>query len=285
MDQKFKILMVSEMEVGQQDPDGTQTMRLTFKRGAQSVVGRGMTVAYDSADPSSGHPMMAAGLSPMIDKPLVIKMDATGKAVSVSGINEIWDAVAAQDSRMAGMAEAMKEERGASYISNMVNWAGKMIPPGPVAVGESWDIERPETIAMLGELPVKRHCTLKEIKSSPAGQVAVIAFTAAIQKDQVERATPGAPMTMTASNIKMDLNGTLELLLDSGLPLSLVADQKMSMDMLMKPQAGAENEGEPTTMSMSMQQSGKVEVTLQTGKYTPPATAPAPKPAAAAPSE
>jgi hypothetical protein len=248
-------------------------------------------MAYDSADPSSGHPMMAAGMAPMIDKPLSVKMDATGKVVSVSGINEIWDAAAAEDSRMAAMAEAMKEQRGAGYITNMVTWASKMMPPGPVAVGASWDIERPEEMAMLGELAVKRHCTLKEIKSTPAGQVAVIAFTSSVQKDKVERATPGAPMTMTASNIKMDQTGTLEVLLDSGLPLSFAADQKMSMDMLMKPQAGAGGEeAEMPPTSMSMQQTGKVEITLQKGKYTPPASAPAPvapapKPIAPTPSE
>jgi hypothetical protein len=280
MNQKFKMLMVSEMEVSQPEADGTQAMRLTFKRGSQSVEGPGMTMAYDSAEPASGNSMMGMGLAPMIDKPLTVKMDSTGKVVSVSGINEIWDNVAAEDSRMATMAEAMKQQRGTAYITNMVDWANKMMPPGPVSVGQSWDIERPEPIAMLGEIPLKRHCTLKEIKSTPEGQAAVIEFTASLQKDKVEQATPGAAMTITATNVKMDSTGTLEVLLDSGLPLSLAADQKMSMDIVMKPQASPEQEGETPTMSTSTQQSGKVEVTLKKGKYVPPATAPAAAPPA-----
>lgn len=272
VNQKMKMMMVAEIEAGQRDADGTQTVRLTFKRAVQSVEGGGMAMAYDSADPSSGHPMLGAGLTPMLNRPTVVKMDANDKVASASGMDEVWEDLAADN---PAMAKGMKEQFGNRYVSHMVNWAADMMPSGPVAAGSSWDADRKETVPMLGEVQVKQKCTLKEIKSTPGGKVAVIAFTSRIEKDKAEASDTGAPMAMTFSNIRIDQSGTVEVLLDSGLPLSYSADFKQSMELSSKPQEGAEEAPEQGGMNMTMQQNGKVQMSIQKGKYVPPATAPA----------
>lgn len=284
MDQKITVMMVAEMEVSQRAADGTQTIRVTFKRVAQSVAGAGMAMAYDSANPASGDRMLATGLTAMLEHPMAVTMDANDKVVSVSGMDEIWDSMAAENPHMAQMARGMKEQFSDSYVSEMVDWSSNMMPSAPVAVGDSWNTERSLTIPMLGDLAAKQKCTLKEIKSTPAGQVAVIAFTSTMEKDQAQSPQTAAPMPMTVSNIKIGQTGTMEMLLDSGMPQSFLAHQKMSMNMSVTPPAGPGEAPEMETMNMAMQQSGKIEMTIRKGKYAPPATAPATPPAPGGPS-
>lgn len=283
MEQKIAMTTVAEMEVGPRDAEGMLTIRLTFKRVAQSMEGSGVSMAYDSVDPASGNQMLAATLTPMLEHPVTIKMDANDKVVSASGLDEAWDALASENPNMAAMAKGMKEQWGNTYATRMVDWPAKMMPPGPVAVGDSWDANRTEALPTLGEASVKQRCTLKEVKSTPAGKVAVIAFTSSVEKDQVKGPEPGAQMAVTFSGIKIGQDGTVEMLLDSGMPLSRLADQKTSMNVSVKPQEGAQGAPESATQNITVQQGGKVEATMQKGKYSPPATAASTRPAAAAP--
>jgi hypothetical protein len=283
MAHKIKMTIALEMEVGEKDANGLQTFRTMYKRVAQSVETNGMVMAYDSAEPQAGNPMLAKVYTPMLEHPLVIKMDANNKVVSVSGMDEMWDAMIAENPQMAQMAKGMKEQFGNDSIAQMVDWAGKMMPSGPVAVGNSWETNQEEPLPGLGQVELKRKCTLKEIKSIPMGKVAVIAYTFHAEKDEAKGPDTGAAMEMTFNNIKLSQTGTMEMLVDSGMPLSYQGDRKMSMDMSMKSNKTSGGTTQPAGMSMTTQQSGKIEMTVRKGKYVPPATVPASQPAASQP--
>ncbi|MGA2265281.1 MAG: DUF6263 family protein [Phycisphaerae bacterium] len=283
MAQKIKMTMVWEMEVGERDANGLTTVRTTFKRMAQSAESNGMVMAYDSADPQATNPMMEKLYAPMIEHPLVAKLDANNKVVSVSGMDEMWDAMSAENPQMARMSQNMKSQFGNNSIARMMDWASEMMPSGPVAVGNTWENNHSQSMPMLGSMELKQKCTLKEIKSTPAGKVAVIAFTSNAEKDKGEGSETNAGMEMTFNNIKLSQNGTVEMLVDSGMPLSSLVDQKMSMDLSMKPKETSESTTQPASMNMTIQQDGKIEMSVHKGKYVPPATAPASQPAAGKP--
>lgn len=219
-----------------------------------------------------------AFLAILLDKPIEVKLDATGKIVSASGMNEALDAVAAEDPTKAQMVQGLKEQYGSNQAAQMVDWGGKMMPPGPVAVGASWDRQYAEAIPMIGEVDVKQTCALKELKSSPTGKIAVISFTVTAEKDEITRPAGEGGMEMTFSDIKMGQTGTLELMLDSGMPLSQTTDQTMAMAIAMKRPAAPAAEGqappEAPAMQMTTKQASKVRATLTPGKYVPPVIAP-----------
>ncbi len=271
MSQKMTMMMVTEMEVGAADEQGTKKMRVTFKRVAQSVSAAGQSISYDSAAPEGGNPMLATTLGVMLDKPMEMKLGADGKVVEVSGMDKMWDAMAAENPRMAPMLSNMKQRFGDSYLSNMMDWSHRMMPDKPVAVGQDWDASIEMPIPMLGQVQVKQKCNLKELKDTPQGQVAVIAFTSEMQKEGGEEVEMGTPVSMTVDKAKISQAGTMEMMVASGMPLNYGADQSSAITMTMTPPADSGTEA----MTMQIQQAGKINMTVRKGKYVAPTTKPA----------
>jgi len=274
MDQKMKMTMVVEIDAGQKDPQGTQKLRMTFKRVAQSITGGPMSMTYDSAEPEGGNPMLAMTYRAILDKPIEVTIDKEGKAVAVSGMDEMWDAMATENPAMAQTANAMKEQLGNNYMAQMVDMGYRMMPSAPVGMGETWESDHQLELPMIGKADVKQKSTLKELKDSPAGQVAVIAFTSTIEKPQAEGVESGGTMQVTVDKAKITQTGTTEMAVASGMLLNYAADQKASMSLSMHP--GDMPEGQPGAqpVNMAMEQDGKVQMTVQKGKYVPPAPKP-----------
>ena len=238
MNQKIQIMMVAEMEVGQRDADGTLPILLTFiKRVAQSLEGGGMAMAYDSAEPSA--PATDAGRRPVPHARTPGDGQDGRQQQGRLGVRHERGLGCRGDREPRHGGDGQRHEGTVrQQLRDPDGGLGRQHDAaGPVAIGDSWDADRTETIPMLGTLQVKQKCTLKEIKSTPAGKVAVIAFTSTIEKSPGRTAETAPATAMTIGNIKIAQTGTMEMLVDSGMPLSHVADQKMSMDMTMKPPA------------------------------------------------
>ncbi|MGA2265280.1 MAG: DUF6263 family protein [Phycisphaerae bacterium] len=276
VDEKHTMTTVWEMEVGNQDANGLTTARMTFKRVAVTNQSKGMIMTYDSAYLQDSNPLMAKVYAPMIGQAVVVTLDANNKVISVSGMDEIADAMAAANLQMTQTSQNfqnLKKTFSNDSLAEAMNWASEVMPSQPVAVGERWETSHSQSPPTLGEIEIKEKCTLKEIKSTPAGKVAVIAFTFNAEKSQGKSTTTNTGMEMTFNNIKIHQDGTMEMLLDSGMPLSSLADQKISMGVSIKPQQPSEGTTQPVGMNGAIQRDNTIKITVQKGKYSPPATA------------
>jgi hypothetical protein len=282
--QKIQMMMVMELEAGAKDAQGAQVLTTTFKRASQSLTGGPISMAYDSANPQGGNPMFASLYRAMLDKPIQMKLNKDGKVTDLSGLDAIWDAMAAENPSMALMAKNMKEQMGDTYLSQMMDLGRRMAPSSPVAVGDSWESDQPLNLPMIGPIQVKQTCTLKRVKDSPQGPVAVIAFNSTMETKEPKSVDTGAPGETTIDKVQIVQTGTIEMAVNGGMVLSGLSDQKTTMRMTM---GGAPQPPEANTpaqpMTMEMQQSGTVETTTRKGKYKPPATAPTTRPATTQP--
>lgn len=275
---KQKMTMAIEMEI-EKPSDQNQTIYLTYKRIQMEASSPMTKAAYDSAAPDAGGSMLAGPLGGLIDQRLTFVLDANGEVKEVKGIDEMWDKIVKSDPRMAGMGEAMKKQFGEGMFKQMFTQQQMMLPDNAVGKGDTWTKTNDIMLPMVGAVTMTQDCAIKDLQKSGQGSLATITSEGKIKGKEAEtKAVDFGSMKLSVENIDLATQGTNQF--DSTLGMFTSGDGvvKGSMTMSTTPQAGP-NGQISGPMKMRMDVDSNVKMSLKPGKYVPPASAPAAKPA------
>lgn len=202
----------------------------------------------------TGNPMidmMGSMFTANAGQELTLKLDEDGDVLAVEGVEELVDRIL-ENNPMAGMGGQMDPETMKQSMKDNFEGQLGMIPPDPIAVGESWTTDRGMS-AMAGMgMQLSVTSTLKSLSDDEAVVDSTI-------KGELTGGQMAAMMTVE------DFSGTSSTTISvkDGLPLSSKADMTMTATM----DAGPQGQG---AMSMT------VTTTLERIPVTSSAKAPAP---------
>lgn len=176
------------------------TLELQFDRMAMEltapVVG---TMTYDSDVKSpSANAMFRQIFEPMLHKPMAMEVTPNGVVKSFSGMNEIRDEVTkhAQGNMFWAQMQNAFSDTAAKIEYGEARY--QFVPSKPVAVGDSWTVEREREMPGLGNKALnKTTYTLSDLKWSEDDRqhhyrVAVIEFKGTVEAEKDSDASPGA---------------------------------------------------------------------------------------------
>ena len=257
----MKMLMVAQMVV---DPMTrmAQQFRVTFKRIRQDIKNPMMSISYDSELPAAQqNPMLAGTLQAMLNKEIVVTLDAEGKTKNVVGMDKIWDAAARDNPAMAGAMQNMKKQFNDETMKQMFSQADQILPNKPVAVGEKWQVAAKQGIPMVGEASVTNDCVLKGVKKVKGAETAIIDFVGKIvvaEGRQVKPVPGGAKMKFEMTDMKT--SGTMNLDVRTGMMTSSTMKQKGNIKAVIITSQGPQ-------INMSTVMDGTTAVTVTPGVY------------------
>jgi len=226
-----KITFWSTMDVGQPDAAGNTTMKVQFTRMKQEMDGLGQ-MSLDTDDPESlkNNPVgkMLAGLC---ETTMTIVVDADGKAVEVSGVDEMWDRMAKDAPAGAGaVIGGFKQSMGDDAMARMYTQPMAMAPREPVGIGSVWRPEITIPMPMMGDMVFRNECELVSVEPADQGHVATIKIsgTATAEKGQKQQF---GPASVTIDSMDLDMNGQILVNVESGVPVDESIDLSGTFEM------------------------------------------------------
>ena len=217
---------VWSLDIGQPDKDGVKTIQIALKQAKQSVARGAETASYDSTGPAEKQePQFARSLGPVLKAKIKATVGADGKVASVTGLNEIWDALAKDTPDAATFATQMKAQMGDSNIKDLLGKPAEMLPEKAVGVGDEWPPTLKFVMPAGAESEVKQTCKLQEVQTATAGKVAVIQYEGS-GKITKETSVPMGPVTGKIQNMLSVQKGTVKFNVDLGLVDSLAVTQE-----------------------------------------------------------
>ena len=276
MAQNMKMLMAAQMVVGPMTEKGQQ-FRVTYKRIRQEIKNPMMSMSYDSALPAAQqNPMLAGLLQAMLNKQIVVTLDAEGKTKNVVGMDKIWDAMGRGNPAAAGAMQNMKSQFSDETMKQMFSQADQFLPNKPVAVGEKWQVASKQTIPMIGEASVTNDCVLKDVKKVKGAETAIIDFVGTFVAAEGQQIKPLPGASIKFEKMDMKTSGTMNLDVRTGMMTASTMKQKGNIKM-------AVNVSQDQQMNMSIDLDGTTAITVTPGVYKPTTTKPADKTRTAAP--
>jgi len=262
--QQMSQTFVWVQDISQPDKDGAKTLQMSLKQVKQSMNVGAQSAAYDSTGPADKQdPNFARVLGPILKAKIVAKIGADGKVASVTGLNEIWDAVAKDTPEMATFATQMKTQMGDNAIKDMITKSSEMLPEKAVGAGDDWQPTMKFNLPLAGECEVKQNCKLTEIQAATAGKIAVIQYEGN-GKSTKETTTQMGAVTVTVQNMTSAQKGQLKFNVDTGMIDSLT----MNTDGVMEFTAPGP---EGKTAKVVSKQKSKAEIFVTKGDAAPAA--------------
>ncbi len=263
--QKTSTLIAMEMTADKPTAEG-QVIHVTYKRFKLNVSNPMMSVTYDSANPASAESPLAPTYKAMLDKTVDVTLAADGAVKDVEGVDQLFDEVTRDNPQMAQAAAQMKQQFGKGMFVQMFESTSKSLPAKPVGPGDTWTVNEKMTMPTAGMGNIKIDYKLKEIKDG----IAYIDFTGKITRDEAATG-PASGLPIKIDQFKSTQSGTMKFDIAKGMATQTKMDQKTSV-------ATTRGEGE-SAQKENIDIDQTMLVTLAPGKYTPPASQPAPAPA------
>jgi hypothetical protein len=223
--------MQFSVDASKPDAEGTRTVIVRLTRIRQVTEIGALRMAYDSDKPAKDqNPELVKLLGPMRNTKITSKVNAEGKIVSVSGLGEMWDALArgVPGNAERAMLRQMKESMGDRWVKDILGQASEFMPAKPVAVGETWRGSFKMKVPFVGEVNYTFDCRLDEIAHEEGSNRAVVSLRGSVDRPGVTTTKIG-PTTVHVSQVRIRQTGTFVIDVDSGLPLRQQLDQHASM--------------------------------------------------------
>lgn len=253
--------MIMFSEVTDVDDEGVMTIKTTYGDMKMKMDMPQMSFEFDTANPDpnmTNNPQIAPMVkifSALKEASIYMKVDKTGKTVSIDGMDAMIDSMCDKISQTdpnagEGIKDMMKSFVNEDKVQEMSNGIFSSFPQGKVAVGDVWD-----TIMTMGTeqfpMSLDTTCVLKEINDG----IAVIDLTAKMDMGAdggkvVEQG--GMKMNMLLTGV---MNGSQQVDIDTGWMTQSQMQQSFSGTMKMEP-----NQHMPDGMSIPMTIKGKVTI-------------------------
>ncbi len=254
-------LQAVTLETSQPDADGNTTLTIGFKRLRQEITAP-MASVFDTDDPSSLTSNPAGEvLAEMLQLPLTIKLDGEGEVVSVTGMEEIWDRLAAANPRSAAALGAMNQKQDGAAFAKRMTQPMAFAPEGPVGEGAVWYVETTIPVPMVGDSMSRIKCRLVGLEGIGEGQIAVIETIGTITTGDAKRMIVGE-VAMEIETISLELDGVMKVLVDTGLLI------EQSYDLTGRVRMAIDTGGRSASSRIDL--SGKVKTTIQPAQVGPP---------------
>lgn len=252
------------------DKQGNQTVLLGFRSVQQKISSAGSpSIEYDSqGPPQQQHPLLGATLTPLLQARVTVIVGPDGRVRSVTGMDELWDRLAEQSPAMSAMLLGMKKSLGNNMIRETMEKTAQMLPDKPVAIGESWQNELKVDMPYLGARQANQDCTLKAVRTTADGHIAVIDVLSKIESSQPTQTDVGGA-AVTVEKVEFTQKGEIRFNIERGMQESAQLDQAGHLIMTMP---------DPTTgktARIAIDQEAKVQQKQQSDTQ-PPQTQPAP---------
>jgi hypothetical protein len=164
MDNRQEMIMGQQFDVTEVTDEGLATLKVTYDRARFKMEGA-MPVDFDSdkdKKPEGLFPMIFGG---MVGKSFTMQMGKKGDVAKVEGMAKMIDDIAKdlpeEHQAMAGMMKGgMTDEQTKLMFQNTLG----ILPKGPIAKGESWDVSMKSMFGGAGAAAVKGKGTLKEVR-------------------------------------------------------------------------------------------------------------------------
>ncbi len=175
-----------------------------------------MTISFDSERPDEGAPQLKV-LGEMVGKSFVMEMNEEGTVRSTRGLSEAL-----------GSTNAIMQQLGFtdSLLTQSMNQTFQFYPNKAVAIGEQWAKSLSVPMGGIAHADITSTYSLAAIN----GRTAMIDLKGDMHFSDPKSGTT-TPRTAGAEfNMAGTLNGTLELDIESGLPLKMTLKQDISGD-------------------------------------------------------
>lgn len=201
VNQKVDTTMVLSMAV-EKAPQG-KTVTVTYDRISMKQDMGGMSFSFDSADPRAD-PGPFAFMGSMVGKPIQVILSNEGKILSVKGVENLLPFA---DGSNPAAGEMTKHFLGEEQLAQMMNVSmSSMIPPQPVAPGDTWPIDISLSVGPLGDITYRGSGELLGYQNLDGEDVAVIKIDArtGINISAQPSGEGGAAAPLAAINMKLE---------------------------------------------------------------------------------
>ena len=211
--------MVMDMEVGRPDAQGNRELAVTYRKIVFEQKQNDQAVtAYDSSACVPKEKLSQAGkmFEGMLGRTITVALDPRGQAGSIKGVEEMIAAML----QNAGLEErntaAIKQQFGDRMVEETF---GQLMMPGkPVARGDTWEVDKPLELSVVGAVRYRQVCTLKDIQ----GGVAVVGVKGSLSSDKVETGgeadgDDAKPSGLSVTISEMTVEGTTRLDIATGM--------------------------------------------------------------------
>jgi hypothetical protein len=182
--------------------DGSATIEVTFDHMAMKAESPQGVFEYDSEDPPDEVPLQAKGFAAMVGETFTMRITPEGRVTEVSGIDELYDRMLEDlelpEEMKKMLGEQMKRQFGNEAIKGMVENFTAVLPPEPVAVGDSWSNEITLTAGFTAILEVtgtltdrtdgvstiELDCTIKPLPNAPPMDMGPMSITYKLEGTQ-----------------------------------------------------------------------------------------------------
>jgi hypothetical protein len=130
-EQKTTMSQTIEIRVQAEPSTGNKLANFSITNVKADMDMAGQKVSYDSADPAKSPPMLQQAFGGMLNKKFTMVFDKEDKYVETRGLEDLT-------ANPLGQTTGMDGKQLAETIRKSFEMA---LPKGPVAVGETWDIE------------------------------------------------------------------------------------------------------------------------------------------------
>ncbi len=214
------------------DARGDQKMRFTCESIAMTNVTGSVKQHFDSRGGGGQSEDLARLLRPMIGWGATLTVDANGKFKRIEGIELLMERISS--SGVPSQQSRALRKQMQTFLNEMLtkHW-GKLLPTEPVGPGDTWEGKiNVGSVPALGELGVKANCRLRDIRETPGGKIAEVAFkmVMSIRDKPLDMSALGGGGGAEAriGSMVFQGNGTFEF--DTSIGLSTLVKMRMTCD-------------------------------------------------------
>jgi hypothetical protein len=208
-----------EIVAGEPTQQG-QLLRVTYRR-VRKEFGQ---FVLDSDIPDKGNPL-APLYRDMVGVPfdVVLNRDAQPQA---RGMEKVWNRISKKH-RLARIPTEMaylKRHFGAEPVEGAISWIRGELPPGPVAIGDSWEAGRNVATPQFGPVEVNVTSVLKGVQRASDQRLALIQSTGSVSKSFKEGELKQAPAGLGKMRVEIQVTETIKRDLATAQTRQRVAD-------------------------------------------------------------
>jgi hypothetical protein len=214
------------------EPQANALVEIAFRRIAHTITNRRKKLAYDSgaADPQPSR--LGRLFEPLLKAKIYASLTPAGRVAQVRGLDAIWDAQAlkSKDSDLAKWINQIKAEMGNEMIGDLLDQIGRVLPAGPVRVGQSWLGQMKFRLPYVGEKKRSQKVVFRKIETGGGSAVAVLDLGETFT-DRTVSTVQVQPMPLTVQRMEVAQTGQLRIGLASVSPVNLVLNRVSTLTM------------------------------------------------------